>query len=336
MLESKTPAQEPRLSLLDLLRTRFEPSLRDLIPIYEEPTKAIYRVQRSAGFPWAVRLFPLARPLERVRGDAAVLRHVASHGIRAERVVLASDGESCVELNGRGVLVTEWIQGTRPDRSPEGLRRIGEVVGRLHALPPVPAGDPLLRRRAGALPASDLPFGLRCLDGVAGRVPEGYRAEYEALRAALLGTRDCEELPAEAWGLIHNDCHLANALRTPGGEVAFFDWDGSGQGPRVAALGVLLYSCAVQAPGDPLIPSDLRRVDHLLDGYCRHHTLSRAEAGLLPDAMRFRPAVVAARELAASINRGDPPVPKQRAQPWAARYTEADAAAARAQDILLR
>src|SRR5438128_507011 len=131
MLHSATSAHEVRLSLLDLLRTRFEPSVDDLIPIYEEPTKAIYRVQRSAGLPWVVRLFPPARQLERVLGDAAVLRHVASHGIKAEQVVLASDGQPCVELHGRGVLVTEWIEGTRPDRSAEGLRRIGEAVGRL-------------------------------------------------------------------------------------------------------------------------------------------------------------------------------------------------------------
>ena len=122
---------------------------------------------------------------------------------------------------------------------------------------------------------------------------------------------------------------LPQTVATGGGELAFFDWDGFGGGLRVAALGVLLYSCAVQAPGDPLIPSDLRRVDLLLDGYCRHHTLSRAEVELLLDAMRFRPAVVAARELAASSNRGDPPIPKQRAPTWATRYAEADAAAAR-------
>ncbi|HEV2123223.1 MAG TPA: phosphotransferase, partial [Chloroflexota bacterium] len=224
----------------------------------------------------------------------------------------------------------------RSDRSPETLRRLGEVVGHLHALPPVPEQDPLLQRRAGALPASDLPFGLQCLARIADRVPNEWRAEYTILRACLLATCDCEDLPDSARGLIHNDCHLANALRTPPGEVVFFDWDSAGQGPRVAALGLLLYSCAVQAPDDPPIPPDLTRVDHVLDGYCRHHALSDAELRLLPDAVRYRPAVVAARELAATVDHRRAGDLARWHSGWWARFAETDAVATRALTTLER
>jgi Ser/Thr protein kinase RdoA (MazF antagonist) len=140
-------------------------------------------------------------------------------------------------------------------------------------------------------------------------------------------TRDGAGLPH---ALSHNDCHLANALRTPGGRVVLIDWDGAGQWPRVAALGLLLYSCAVQAPGEAPVPPDLTRVDHVLAGYRRHQRLTPAEVEHLPDAVRFRPAVVAARELAASIERDEPEPPTG----WWRRYPEADAVAARARLVL--
>jgi Ser/Thr protein kinase RdoA (MazF antagonist) len=108
------------------------------------------------------------------------------------------------------------------------------------------------------------------------------------------------------------------------------DWDGAGRWPRVAALGLLLYSCAVQAPGEPLAPTDLSRVDHVLQGYRRHQALTPEELDYLPDAVRFRPAVVAARELATSVERGAP----FDIGGWWGRYGEADAVAARARRVL--
>jgi Ser/Thr protein kinase RdoA (MazF antagonist) len=273
-----------------------------------------------------------------VGGDAAVLRWVARHRLPAERVVATADGEDVVEVDGWGLLVTRFVAGAPAGRSPATLRRLGDILGRLHALPrPAPgAGEAaLLTRAAGATPANDLPFGRACLERVAGRVPPSLAERYAALSAALATTRDGAALPHT---LSHNDCHLGNARQTPRGGVVLIDWDGSGLWPRVAALGFLLYSCAVQAPGEtqapgrPPDPLDLSRVDHLLDGYRRHQTLTPAELEYLPDAVRFRPAVVAARELAEGIERGAAPDPGG----WWERYAEADAVATYARRSLER
>jgi Ser/Thr protein kinase RdoA (MazF antagonist) len=320
----------PPARLAALLEARYGAAVAGLSPFYAEAQKAVYRVDRRDGPPWVLRLFGPDRPLERVRGDAAVLRWVARHGIPAERVVAPAGGGDVVEADGWGLLVTRFVAGGPADRSPATLRRLGEVLGRLHALPPPPAGAagaPFLTRAAGATPANDLPFGHACLARVAGRVPPPDVARYEALRAALAATRDGAGLPH---ALSHNDCHLANALQTPGGRVVLIDWDGAGQWPRVAALGLLLYSCAVQAPGEAPLPPDLTRVDHVLAGYRRHQRLTPVELEHLPDAVRFRPAVVAARELAASVERGEPEAPTG----WWRRYAAADAVAARARQIL--
>lgn len=312
-----------------MLDRDYDAHVASLVPFYQEDERAVYRVDRRTGTPWVLRLFSLSRPLDRVRGDAAILAYIERHGLPGERLVTATAGATAADWEGRGVLVTQFIPGSRPDRSPVTLRRLGELVGRLHALPPVSADDPFLSRRAGALPKEDLAFGRSCLARVADRVPPERRDEYDTIWATLAATHDCEDLPHT---LIHNDCHLANALCAAGGDVVFFDWEGAGQGPTIAALGLLLFSCAIQAPDEPAVPTDPARVDAVIDGYRRWHVPTPAELERLSDAVRVRPAVIAARSLAQGIER------EQSADRtgWWARYGEADAVAARARQILER
>jgi len=328
-----TRAAGRRAHLIALLASRYGAVRPALRPVYEHPDGAIYCVDRDGGASWVARLFPPQRARERVSGDAAVLRWVARGGVPAERVVATVEGEDAVALGGWSVLVTGHVAGTGADRSPATLRRLGDALGRLHALPPPPeaALAAAVGRAGGATPANDLPFGRGCLERVAGRVPPHLAGAYAALRAALAATGDGAGLPHR---LSHNDCHLGNALRTAAGEVVLIDWAGSGQWPRVAALGVLLFSCAVQAPGEA--PGEapggggLAAVEPVLDGYRRHVTLTAAEVAYLPQAVRFRPAVIAARELAAAIEAGRTPD----AATWGARYGEAEAVAARASALL--
>src|ERR1035438_8738988 len=45
----------------------------------------VFRVDRRDGPSWVARVFPAARPLEEVQGDAAILRFAAQHDFPAER-----------------------------------------------------------------------------------------------------------------------------------------------------------------------------------------------------------------------------------------------------------
>ena len=298
---------------------------------YGEAEGGVYRADRQDGAPWVVRVFASGRPLDRVRGDAAVLEYVERHDVPAERLVRTLHASGSSELDGQGVVVTRYVAGTRADRSPTTLLRFGDALGQLHAVPPAQVGDAWLGRRAGALPAEDLAFGRACLSRVAGYVPTEGLATWEALRAALDATDDCDALPS---ALTHSDFHLDNAVLASNGHPVMIDWVGAGQGPRVAALGVLLYSCAVQAPNDVLEspvamePDRMRQVvEAVVDGYCRHLVLTPVELESLPAAVRFRPVVIAARELAASIELGRPAT----VSGWSARYADADAVAVHAQ-----
>ncbi len=292
--------------LLVLVEEQYNVTVSALGPIveYAPDEGGIYRVDLHGSPPVVVRLFARNRPLERVLGDAAILAHIESHTVPAERLVLTCTGEGATDLDGQGVLVTRFVPGRRPDRSPATLRQLGETLGRLHALPPVPSNDARLGRRAGSLPNEDLRYGRAQLARVSEQVPSEQRLNYEELRDLLDAINDGETLP---FALTHSDCHLDNFVLGCNGPAVLIDWAGAGQGPRIAALGLLLYSCAVASPGDhpgerqPDLSQLRNAVDAVIEGYCRFSFPTTEELAYLPDAIRVRPAVISTREFAAAV-----------------------------------
>jgi Ser/Thr protein kinase RdoA (MazF antagonist) len=322
------PWDAVRVALVGVLADRYAEPGAALAPFYEEGDRAIYRVDRLAGEPWVLRLFERTRPLARIEGDATVLRYLAAHGVPAERLVEPIDGSGATSFDGHGVLVTKLVRGSRPDRRPETLRRLGDALGRLHTLPPPPPTSAHLARRAGAEPAEDLAAARRWLADVADRARPTQQAELERIAAAIEATDACAGLPQR---LTHNDRHLGNSIQTPTGDVVLVDWEGAGQGTLVAAIGWLLFSCAVAAPEERPGEVVLERVDPVLEGYCRHRSPTADEIARLADAVRIRPLVVAARTLARSIAAGAPPEP---GFAWSAHYTMAETVACRAKSVL--
>ncbi len=295
--------QQAELSaLVALVQRQYRTTVAGTSAFYHQREKAVYRLDRDAGHSWVVRLFPREFPPERIEADAAVLLLMARAHIPAERLVTAPGGARIASLDGRSVLVTRFIPGSPPRLTRAVLHSLGEIVGRMHALPPEAAADGHPPRRAAALPRDDLDFGLARLASVAGRVPGPLAAPYEELRSALAGTDACGQLP---FSLVHLDCQPGNVLRTPGRRLVFFDWDGVGHGPAAAALGVLLYGCAFGSTAGRPAPPDITRVDAVLTGYWARRRLSAAELDHLGHAIRFRPLAIAARELAATIERGE-------------------------------
>jgi Ser/Thr protein kinase RdoA (MazF antagonist) len=208
----------------------------------------VFKVEHDAGPPWVARLHLSSRPLARTEADAEVLRFLERHGFPAERCAHA---EPVSELDGRAVLVTEFVPGQRPPSSPATRRRLGDLLGRLCALPA--AGSEAARRPAGSLhhlpmfegaPGQDLAAAAALLDDLDGRVPPQYRQVHDALREMLPLGDGAAGLP-EAF--IHPDPARSNVITDPGTpDPVLVDWTGAGTGPRLAALAVLLNSVAPQ------------------------------------------------------------------------------------------
>src|SRR6204780_5991871 len=92
----------------------------------------VFRIDRKDGDPWVARAFPRARRRAGVEGDAAILRFLEQHDYPAER--LAVDAPVS-DFDGSEVLVTRFIEGVPLPAGAAKFAMMGELLGRLHALP---------------------------------------------------------------------------------------------------------------------------------------------------------------------------------------------------------
>jgi Ser/Thr protein kinase RdoA (MazF antagonist) len=200
----------------------------------------VFRIDRSDGEPWVARAFPPARPRAGVEGDAAILRFLQRHGYPAERLAVE---DAVSDFDAGAVLVTRFVDGTPLPDAAAKFAVMGELLGRLHALPP----DDSVSRPGGAsgedpsregTPRQDLLAALSFLDAVDTKVAPAGRERFEQLRDEVRAADDGHGLPE---GLLHG-----NLLHAPDhvivgehGPVAI-NWKAAGRGPRLADLAYLI------------------------------------------------------------------------------------------------
>jgi Ser/Thr protein kinase RdoA (MazF antagonist) len=250
--------------------------------------RGVYRVDRQEGRSWVARIFPAERAIDQVQGDADVLRFLEERGFPAER---CARPDPVSTPGGRGVLLTEFVEGIGIDRSEPTMHALGEMLGRLNTLP---AGTGGVAREAGSLhpyspreggPRIELDAALSWLDAVEDKVPASGRAPYESLRGQVAHADDSHGMPE---ALIHPDPVPKNVIATPDAGLVLIDWTGAGRGPRLASLAVLIWSSALGKDG-----WSLDRVDPVVAGYSSHVRLTEDELTRLGDVMRVRPMVFA-------------------------------------------
>jgi Ser/Thr protein kinase RdoA (MazF antagonist) len=298
---SSHDAAEAR-ALLEKLRIYLERHYGIRILGLNRLERGVYRVDRQEGRSWVARVFPAERPVELVQGDADVLRFLEEHGFPAER---CARPDPVSAPGGRGVLVTEYLEGTGAEPSPPTLRALGELLGRLSTLP---AGSGGVAREAGSLhhysvrggrPRVELDIAVSWLDEVEKMAPAQNRTLLESLREQVVRDDDYSGLPES---LIHPDPVLKNAIATPDADLVLIDWTGAGRGPRVASLAVLLWSGALKEGGwSP------ERVDAMVAGYRSHVQLQEKELARLADVMRIRPLIFACWRYRHAIKSGKQP-----------------------------
>lgn len=288
-------------ALLEGISERYKLAGVSLRSLNSASGKHIYRVEQASGGYGILRVYE-ADQIQALRNLAAILSFFEEKRYPAERIVRATHGDSIVTLAGRQLLMTTCISGQKPDYSLPSLFALGSALGRLHAL----CDSLLLSEKeklplAEMLPAREISYALSQLYGVKSRLSRDQFARYDRLMTALHIIDIREDLPVM---LIHNDCHPGNAMLTPSNEMVFIDWDGAGLGPASIDVGFLLSSCDTESPWTPPLPPDPARVNTVIDGYCQHHMLSRADLEFLPDAIRFRALVYGAGSFAAAVREG--------------------------------
>jgi len=259
----------------------------------------VYRVDRRDGPAWVARAHLTARPAERARDDAGVLRLLESRGIRAER---CAHPEPVSELGGRAILVTEFVPGRPWPGTTASVRELGRLLGQIHSLV---TEDGPSQRPAGSLhhlpayeggPGQDLAAANAMLADLDGRVPAEHLAVYESLLQLTVRGDDCSGLPES---FVHPDPVRVNAIATADGPV-LVDWTGAGRGPRLASLAVLLQS---EGPLNALA---------VMRGYAEYQQLTAEEIDRLEGALWIRPLWLAAWQcwlavVSAKVNRSHVP-----------------------------
>jgi Ser/Thr protein kinase RdoA (MazF antagonist) len=244
----------------------------------------VFRIDRNDGSPWIARAFPPARPRARVEGDAAILRFLEQHGYPAERLAAA---DAVSDLDGSAVLVTRFIEGAQLADGAAKFAIMGELLGRLHALP----ADDSVSRPGGAsgedprhegTPRQDLLAALAFLDAVDTKVPAPERELFERLRAKVRSADDGAGLPE---ALLHgNLLHVPDhAVLSAEGPVAI-NWKAAGRGPRFTDFAYLIWGTGAWNPRRP----DQERIDAAVSAYRRHVEPTDDELDRLADLMFIR------------------------------------------------
>jgi Ser/Thr protein kinase RdoA (MazF antagonist) len=226
----------------------------------------VFRIDRKDGESWVARAFPPARPRAGVEGDAAILRFLERQDYPAER--LAVD-DPVSDFDGSAVLVTRLVEGVGLPDGVEKFAMMGELLGRLHALP----YDDSARRPGGAsgedpsregTPRQDLLAALAFLDAVDMKVAPAERERFERLRAKVRSADDGDGLPH---GLLHGNLLHApdHAVLSERGPVAI-NWKASGRGPRLADFAYLIWGTGSWNPRRP----NQERIDAAVNAYRRH------------------------------------------------------------------
>jgi len=244
----------------------------------------VFRVDRNDGGPWVARAFPPARPRSSVEGDALVLRFLERQGYPAER--LAVD-DPVSDFDGSAVLVTRLVEGVQLPDGTEKFAMMGELLGRLHALP----CDDSVNRPGGAsgedpsregTPRQDLLAALAFLDAVDTKVAAAERERFEQLRDQVRSADDGNGLPE---GLLHGNLLHApdHAVLSEQGPVAI-NWKASGRGPRLADFAYLLWGTGSWNPRRP----NQQRIDAAVSAYRRHVEPTDDELDRLEAVMYIR------------------------------------------------
>lgn len=260
--------------------------------------KHIFRVEPASEQKLILRAYPSNQD-ENLQNLITILSFLEDRRYPAERIIPAANGNSIIEHNGWQLLMTTYIEGSAADYTFSALHSLAAMVGQLHAL----CASPQINKKemlpkAEMLPAREITYALTQLIGAKPLLPRNLYRRYDVLVAALNAIDLCDDLPTT---LIHNDCHPANAVHTPTGQMILLDWEGAGLGPAVIDVGFLLASCDTESPWTPPLPPDPARVIAIVDGYCQHHVLTHAELERLPDAIRFRTIVFGACSFASAL-----------------------------------
>jgi Phosphotransferase enzyme family/Putative esterase len=239
----------------------------------------VLRVDRADGPSWVARVFSHTRPLAEAAGDAEILRLLEQYGFPAERCAVADPVST---LDGRPVLVTGFVEPAAPLRPGRSAALLGGLLGALSAHPAdgLRAGGAWHHLSPTGGPPQEIAAARERLEEHASRVGLRELGDYHRLCDLVEHSDDCSDLPH---AFVHPDFVLANAIPTADERLVIVDWAGAGRGPRLWAIGFLLWAAGSTHP---------RLLELVSSRYRRHVTLEHSELARLDGAIGARPTMI--------------------------------------------
>lgn len=200
------------------------------------------------------------------RSEAALLLHLAEHGVATPAPVRARDGELVRILAGKPAVLFPWVEGTMLCQKSvtEGVASaVGAALARVHRVG-APAGAALGPGRFGP---SDLLARCVRVDRSSDREAA---AEGGPLRALLEASAEARRADVPV-GLVHGDLFRDNVLWHRGSIAALLDFESAHLGPFAYDIAVTILSWAFD---DDFVPAVARAI---VDGYRRERELTDEE-----------------------------------------------------------
>lgn len=264
---------------MDELRDHLEARYGGRVGRIARLDEGVFRVGRSGDPDWVARLFGPERTVADAEADAQILRALERAGFPAER---CADEQPVSAINGRAVLITEYVDGVPAGGRGRTFAVLGSLLGRLHgrtaaSMRPGGAWHHLSPR---GTPSDEVAAATALLESHSRRITASDTAAYDRLRQRVESTDTCTDLPH---AFVHPDFVPANAILTRDERTVIIDWANSGRGPRLWSLAFLLWAGGAR---------DLRLVDLVVSRYQRHTRIDAAEMDRLPGAIRARPLLL--------------------------------------------
>lgn len=184
-----------------------------------------------------------------------------------QTLLKTKDGQRFQEIDGKFILILEYVDGTEPEKIKENYQQLGKIMGTLNnftdytypCLIPVDAIRPTWPE-------------------IAGKVDPSVQEEFLSIANNL---PDIDGLPNS---LIHFEIILGrNNIQKPDGTIVFLDWDEAGRGATVLDPGYSLINGFVSED----LEFDKKNAQIFYSSYLATHALTQLEKERLFDASLF-------------------------------------------------
>lgn len=223
--------------------------------------RTLFHVDTSEGV-YALKLLEKGRSKEVIQRELSLLHTLHENHFPCAELLPTRTGDLSITIGGQSAYLCRWVEGTHPESTNATFEKLGDLTGRLHALPT----DSLEKMRFAPLERMR---------------QQRQLAERLGLDPAFIDffshVRDVAHLPQ---GVVHTDIGPHNTLEQANGTLVLIDWEDAGVGPLVIDLGWLLEQCLTV---DNVFEKE--KAHAFLKAYQAHRPFSSEEALYMHDIM---------------------------------------------------